>query len=242
MPGKTVLMTQGVVDEAIQGLRERIESGEFGPGSRLPPESVLAEQMHLSRLSLREAVRALVMAGVLEIRRGNGTFVTDLRPDQMMRVLGRFLELAHDSHLGELFECRRVLEPGATALAATRIGEETLGLLHGSIERMAAMTDPELLVAEDLRFHAMIVAATGNKTLESLADSIAQRTVRARIWRALVKEDVASWTHQQHLAIYQALHARDSLAAYAAAARHVAEVENWITQRLPAVTPAGGPS
>ncbi|NKQ53586.1 FadR family transcriptional regulator [Amycolatopsis sp. K13G38] len=232
-------MTQGVVDEAIQGLRQRIESGEFGPGSKLPPEAVLAEQMRLSRLSLREAVRALVMAGVLEIRRGNGTFVTDLRPDQMMRVVGQFLDLAHDSHLGELFECRRVLEPGATALAATRIGEQALEALHGSIERMATMTDPERLVEEDLYFHATIIAATGNKSLESLAESISQRTARARVWRALVKEDVAAWTHQQHLGIYQALLARDSLAAYTAAARHVTEVEQWISQRL---TPADAPS
>ncbi|MQA08401.1 MAG: FCD domain-containing protein [Pseudonocardiaceae bacterium] len=226
----------GVVDEAIRKLKARIESGEFSPGSQLPPESVLAEQLNLSRLSLREAVRALVMGGVLEIRRGTGTFVTDLRPDNMVRILGSFLELANEAHLGELFECRRVLEPSATALAATRITDDGLADLHERIERMATKTDPEALVAEDLAFHAAIVAATGNRTLESLAHTVAQHTVRARIWRALVKQDVATWTHQQHLGIYQALRERDSLAAFVAATRHVAEVESWITQRLAATT------
>ncbi|MDQ0380675.1 FadR/GntR family transcriptional regulator [Amycolatopsis thermophila] len=228
----TETSTGGVVDVAIERLRERISRGEYGPGSRLPPEATLAEELQLSRLSLREAVRALVMAGVLEVRRGTGTFVTDLRPDKMVRVLGQFLDLSQDRHLGELFECRRVLEPGATALAATRMTDARLAVLHASVERMASLTDPEELVAEDLAFHGAIVAATGNRTLESLAESIAHRTARARIWRALVKEDVASWTHQQHLGIYQALRDRDSLAAFSAAARHVAEVENWITSRL----------
>lgn len=226
------MTTGGVVDEAIRRLQERISSGGFGPGSRLPAEATPAEQLSLSRLSLREAVRAPVMAGVLEVRRGNGTFVTDLRPDKIVRVLGRFLELSQDRHLGELFECRRVLEPGATALAGARITAGQLAELKESVEKMATLTDPEELVAQDLAFHAAIVAATGNRTLESLAESVAQRTARARIWRALVKADVTSWTYQQHLGIYQALRERDSLAAFTAATRHVAEVESWISSRL----------
>jgi GntR family transcriptional repressor for pyruvate dehydrogenase complex len=229
----TEVAAGSVVDEAITRLKARIESGELAPGAQLPPEAVLAREMRLSRLSLREAIRALAMAGVLEVRRGTGTFVTDLRPDKMMRILGGFLELSHDSHLGELFECRRVVEPSATALAATRITEDGLADLHERIERMAELTDPADLVAEDLAFHAAIVATTGNRTLESLAHTVAQQTARARIWRALVKEDVVSWTHQQHLSIYNALRDRDSLGAFAAATRHVADVETWLQQRLP---------
>lgn len=222
-----------VVDEAIGSLKARIECGELAPGAQLPPEAVLAQEMRLSRLSLREAIRALTMAGVLEVRRGTGTFVTDLRPDKIMRILGTFLELADDEHLGELFECRRVVEPSATALAATRITDEQLAGLHERLERMATLTDPADLVAEDLAFHAAIVAATGNATLESLAGSVARRTARARIWRALVEDDVVSLTRQQHLGIYTALCARDSLGAFAAATQHVADVESWLRERLP---------
>lgn len=222
-----------VVDDAIVGLKKRIESGEFPPGGRLPSEAVLAQELNVSRLSLREAVRALVMAGVLEVRRGSGTNVTDLRPDRMLRLLGGFLELAQDSHLGELFECRRVLEPGATALAATRITGDALDDLHERIERMAAMDDPETLVAEDLGFHAAIIHATGNPTMESLVHTVAQHTVRARIWRAMIKDDVVAWTQQQHLSIYHAMRKHDSMAAYVAAAQHVSDVETWIKRHLP---------
>ncbi|MEV6703982.1 GntR family transcriptional regulator, partial [Streptomyces sp. NPDC051453] len=185
-----------VVDVAISRLKKRIESGEFAPGQRLPPETALANELELSRPSLREAVRALAMAGVLDVRRGDGTFVTDLRPDRLVRAIGSFLDLANDTGLDEMLECRKVIEPGATALAATRIDAATLDALHQRIERMRTLHDPEELVREDLAFHADIVAATGNRTLESLLSSVTQQTARARIWRALIKSDVLAWTHE----------------------------------------------
>lgn len=224
-----------VVDEAISKLKQRIETGEFTPGHRLPPEAVLAAQLELSRPSLREAVRAMSMAGVLEVRRGDGTFVTDLRPDRLVDAIGSYLELAHDTGLDEILECRMVLEPGATALAATRIEAPALAALLERIERMRTMQDPEELVREDLAFHADIVAAAGNRTLQSLVSSVTQRTARARIWRALVKSDVLAWTHHQHMDIYTALRQRDSLGAFAAASRHVTDVETWVRERLDAV-------
>ena len=221
-----------VVDEAIDRIKRRIESGEFAPGQKLPPEAALASDLELSRLSLREAVRALTMAGVLEVRHGAGTFVTDLRPDRVVDAIGRFLQLSHDTGLRELFECRRVVEPGATSLAATRIDEAQLAELGDRIERMRTLRDPQELVAEDLAFHSGIVAAAGNRTLQSLAGTVAQRTARARIWRALVKDDVLTRTHQQHNDIYRALQDRDSMAAFVAATRHVADVESWVLGRL----------
>ncbi|MFC9614910.1 FadR/GntR family transcriptional regulator [Streptomyces sp. NPDC056938] len=224
-----------VVDVAINRLKKRIESGEFTPGQRLPPETALANELELSRPSLREAVRALAMAGVLDVRRGDGTFVTDLRPDRLVRAIGSFLDLANDTGLDEMLECRKVIEPGATALAATRIDAATLDALHQRIERMRTLHDPEELVREDLAFHADIVAATGNRTLESLLSSVTQQTARARIWRALIKSDVLAWTHEQHMDIYRALRAHDSLAAFTAANRHVNDVDAWVRDRLDAV-------
>lgn len=221
-----------VVDEAIDRIRRKIESGEFAPGHKLPTEAALARELELSRLSLREAVRALVMAGVLEVRHGAGTFVTDLRPDRIVDAIGRYLDLSHDTALDELFECRRIIEPGATALAATRIDEARLEELRERLDRMSSLREPAELVTEDLAFHAAIVAAAGNRTLRSLASTVAQRTARARIWRALVTDDVLRRTHEQHRDIYRALLARDSMAAFVASTQHIRDVENWVTTRL----------
>ena len=160
-----------------------------------------------------------------------------------MSAIGSFLDLAQDTALDEMLECRKVLEPGATALAATRIGDAALDALLERIERMRTLQDPGELVREDLAFHAEIVAATGNRTLESLVSSVSNRTARARTWRALVKSDVLAWTHQQHMDIHGALRARDSLGAFAAASRHVNDVETWVRERLDAVREGpGGPA
>jgi DNA-binding FadR family transcriptional regulator len=74
----------GVTDDAIERIRERIASGTWGPGTRLPREADLAKQLGLSRNSLREAVRALSLARVLEVRRGDGTYVSSLEPDELL--------------------------------------------------------------------------------------------------------------------------------------------------------------
>lgn len=130
------------------------------------------------------------------------------------------------------FECRRVLEPGATALAAARIDEDALQDLEERLERMRRLTEPERLVAEDLELHAAIAAAAGNATLASLTAVVAGRTARVRIWRAIVEHDVQSWTHDQHVAILRALRDRDSLAAWTAAITHLVEVEEWVRAHL----------
>ncbi|MCD2191909.1 FCD domain-containing protein [Actinomycetospora endophytica] len=224
--------TDSVVDRVIGAVVGRVESGEFSAGDRLPPEADLAAELDVSRLSLREAVRALVAAGVLEVRHGSGTFVTDLRPDRLVRASGSFLDLVGEQGVAELFECRRVLEPGATALAATRIDEAQLQDLQERLERMRGPAEPERLVAEDLEFHAAIAAAAGNATLAALTAAVAGRTARVRIWRAIVEADVVTWTHDQHTAIVRALRNRDSLAAWTAATTHVIEVEEWVRAHL----------
>ena len=232
MPAAEAAAAVSVVDTAIEALKREIEGGRLRPGQRLPPEPELAGRMGLSRLSLREAVRALTMAGVVEVRRGAGTFVTDLRPDTIMRRLGGFLELSRDGHMGELFECRRILEAEASALAAVRITDAELDELGERITVMATLTDPEALVRADLAFHEAIAAASRNPTLCQLCATVARRTERARIWRALVAHHVLAWTHQQHVSIYTALRQRDSLATYTAASRHVADVQAWLEDRL----------
>ena len=227
------------VDRAIAALVARIGNGLLVPGQRLPPEQALADDLDVSRLSLREAVRALASSGVLEVRRGAGTFVSDLRPERLLGPLATFLDLVDGDGIAELFECRKIIEPGGTALAATRIDDAGLGRLQEHVDRMAGLRDPEELVAEDLAFHADIVAASGNATLTSLSTSVAQRTARARIWRAAVELDVLAWTHDQHVAILRALRSGDAQAAWVAATTHVTEVERWVTDRLTAPRPGG---
>src|SRR5436190_15969119 len=104
----------GVTHDAIESIRELIASGEWGPGTRLPREADLAAELGLSRSSLREAVRALSLVRVLEVRQGDGTYISSLEPDLLLGETTRFAtHLLQGQTVVELFEVRRLLEPGA---------------------------------------------------------------------------------------------------------------------------------
>jgi GntR family transcriptional repressor for pyruvate dehydrogenase complex len=222
-----------LTDKAITRIRELIQSGELPPGSRLPPEQQLAAELGLSRNLTREAVKALVVARVLEIRRGDGTYVTSLEPAVLLEGLGSAVELLQADTQLELTEVRRLFEPVATAVAATRITAEALEQVGNHLAAMrAAKDDVERLNEHDAAFHRAVVAATGNQTLASLLEGISSRTVRARVWRGMVDDAVAERTVAEHQAIYDALAAGDAALAQAAALVHVSTTEKWLRDHL----------
>src|SRR5438445_9639565 len=110
-----------VTEGAIDKIRERIVSGAWGPGDRLPKESELAAELGLSRNSLREAVRALSQLRVLEVRQGDGTYVSSLEPGLLLESTGFVSALLLGETELELYEVRRILEAAAADLAAGRL-------------------------------------------------------------------------------------------------------------------------
>lgn len=224
-----------LTDNAIARIRELIRSGALPPGAKLPPEQQLAAELGLSRNLMREAVKALVVARVLEIRRGDGTYVTSLQPRLLLEGLAVAVELLHGETLLELTETRRLFEPVATGLAARRMTPEALAAVAGELDAMrAARDDVELLIQHDAAFHRAVLAATGNETLVSLLDGISGRTLRGRIWRALVDEHAWERTLAEHEAIYDALVTGDAGLAEATALVHVSSTEHWLRRHLEA--------
>lgn len=222
-----------LTDKAMTRLRELIQSGELRPGSKLPPEPNLAAELGVGRNIMREAVRALVAARVLEVRRGSGTYVTSLQPKLLLEGIGEAVELLQGDTMLELTEVRRLFEPAATALAATRITPRQLAEVKGHLDAMReAAEDVELLNKHDAAFHRAVIAATGNQTLATVLDGIASRTVRARVWRGLVDADAAGRTLLEHEAIYAALVASDAFRAQAAALMHITTTETWLREHL----------
>jgi GntR family transcriptional regulator, transcriptional repressor for pyruvate dehydrogenase complex len=218
-----------LTDEAIEQIRGLIRSGALPPGARLPPENELAMQLGLSRNSMREAVKALELVRVLDVRRGDGTYVTSLEPRLLLEGLGLAVELLQDDSILSVVEVRRLLEPAATGLAAERITDDGLRALETRLEEMeAAGTDAERQVAADAAFHLDVYAATRNQTLLSVLDGLASLTLRARIWRAVVEADAITETLHEHRAIFSALEARDRCLAEAAALIHVNTSETWL--------------
>jgi GntR family transcriptional repressor for pyruvate dehydrogenase complex len=222
----------GVIDTAIDRIRDLIANGDLAPGDRLPPEAELAALVGVSRNSLREAVRALIQAKVLDVRRGDGTYVTSLEPQLLMSGLSFVMELMQDRTVLELFEVRRLLEPAATGLAATRISEAAISELRGMLEAMRRTTTSEDLIAQDVAFHRSVVAGSGNETLVSFLEALFTRTARARIWRGIWDRGALDWTYAQHEMIIDALEQRDVTLATAAATVHVSASEQWLRHLL----------
>jgi len=221
-----------VTEGAIDKIRERIVSGAWGPGDRLPKESELAAELGLSRNSLREAVRALSQLRVLEVRQGDGTYVSSLDPDLLLESTGFISHLLLGDTEIELYEVRRILEAAAAALAAGRIDAQEKQDLAHNLQRMREARNVEELVEADVAFHAVIAKAAGNAVLTSLLASLATRTMRARLWHGREADGALDETRNEHRRIYEAIMAGDPDLARAAAAAHIASSERWLKGQL----------
>lgn len=217
-----------VTDKAIEKLKDMIVSGELRPGDRLPPEKELGERLGLSRNSLREAVKALALIRVLDVRQGDGTYVTSLKPDLLLEALSFVVDLHQDDSVLELLHVRRILEPAAVELAASRLDGATLERLHELVEAAEQARDVDELVAHDSEFHSVINQASGNEYLARLLAGMSSDTARARIWRGITQAQAVSRTIAEHRAIVEALGAGDADVARSWATVHVAGVELWV--------------
>jgi DNA-binding FadR family transcriptional regulator len=221
-----------VTDSAIDKIKEMIVSGELRPGDRLPKEADLADRLGLSRNSLREAVKALSVIRVLDVRQGDGTYVTSLEPQLLLDALTFVVDFHRDDTVLEFLEVRRILEPAATAMAARLMSDGDVAKLRAVLDELGAEPTIEALVANDLEFHRQIAAGSGNNVLCSLIESLSGPTTRARIWRGLTQEGAVAKTREQHVAILEAISSRQPEVARAWATVHVAGVEDWLRRAL----------
>jgi len=217
-----------VTDEAIEKIKAMITSGALRAGDRLPKEADLAADLGLSRNSLREAVRALSLVNILDVRRGDGTYVTSLEPPILLEALNFIVDFHRDDRVLEFLQVRRILEPAATAMAAERITDAELEGLRELLDSLGPNPNPEDLVARDIEFHQRIVASAGNSVLSSLLESMTGPTTRARVWRGISQTGAVARTLAEHRAILDALIARDPEVARAWATVHIAGVEQWL--------------
>ena len=170
----TPVQTRRTFEEAADQIAEKVRTGQLRTGDRLPGERSLAAQMEISRPTLREAVKVLVDAGVLEVRRGpgGGMYVaTDVVPTDLVRHSAS-LRLAE---IAAVLEARRMLEPQVALLAAERATDEDFAAMERSIEAMRRIVDggwhqrhEDRFLQLDVQFHLALARAAGNPTVETL--------------------------------------------------------------------------
>jgi len=200
------------VEQAIEALRGEIASGAWPVGEKIPTEPALVEQLGIGRNSLREAIRALVHAGLLETRQGDGTYVRATSD-----LAGAVRRRTSRAELLEVFEVRRALEVEAARLAALRRTDADLAALTEVLrERAEAGRARELerFVESDVRLHRLIAAASHNAMLAELYDDVTgalRDVLYASVGRTTWGEQVT-----MHDALVEAIRAGDPDAAVAA--------------------------
>ena len=221
-----------LTDEAILKIKEMILAGDLKPGDRLPPEKELGEALGLSRSSLREAVKALEIIRVLDVRRGDGTYVTSLSPSLLLDALSFVVDVHQDDSVLELFEVRRILEPAAAVLATPRMTGADIAHLRELLAQVDGVPSVDELVANAIVFHRYISERSGNAYLTRMLDALSSSTLRARVWRGLTQEGSVQRTLTEHRAIVDALEVGDTDLVAAQMTVHVSGVAAWLRRAL----------
>jgi len=165
------IQSERLYERIVDQIERRIVAGDLKVGDQLPAERELAEQFTVSRTAVREAIKALREKGLVEIRLGRGTFVTNGAAGAVRHSLGLLLKV--ENGFAELVEVREILEPEIAALAATRITEENIAAMTEAVETMeTALDNSEVFVEADLDFHLALAEATQNPVIPALMDSI----------------------------------------------------------------------
>jgi GntR family transcriptional regulator, transcriptional repressor for pyruvate dehydrogenase complex len=220
MPLKPITKSR-LSEAAIEQIKELIVSRKREPGSKLPSERELVDQLKISRASVREALRMLEIMGLVEVKPGKGTYVKGVTGDLFL-PLNNWLS-SHKETLHNHFEARLVLEPSAAGFAALRATQSDIRKLKETLatfNEKLAENDMVGLIIADIRFHSLICAATGNKTIEILMDTITRFLFDG--WKATLRvEGRPRKTVKEHNKILQAIIEKDEKKAKASMETHL---------------------
>ncbi|MDA8226240.1 MAG: FadR/GntR family transcriptional regulator [Desulfitobacterium hafniense] len=229
------IKTRKIYEEIIEQIKSLVAQGQLKPGDRLPSERDLVERLKVSRASIREALSALEMMGLLEVRSGEGTYVRQPKAESVVGSLAWILSMESGTVL-ELLEVRKILEVQAVGLAAERASEQQLKVLSEALEGMKS----DLFSAKggekaDLKFHYAITQATNNKILIKLMDTISDmmhhllKASRAKLYEGKYTPELL---FEEHQGIHDAIINRDVSKAREKMLAHLTGVENELIKQV----------
>ncbi|MGN6793039.1 MAG: FadR/GntR family transcriptional regulator [Streptosporangiaceae bacterium] len=225
-------LSDGIVSQILDGIR----NGAFGPGTVLPSERNLAERFGVSRGSVREAIRSLEYAGVLDVRTGSGTYVTEAGASKASALRARAALAGEHSPL-DLVVARRAVESVCAGLAASNRSAADIDQLRRLIEvQEDLLLRGEETAEVDLSFHVAVASACRNPVLVMLYERIAE-IMRQGIWLDLRRRSRASaGTPQvyldQHRATLAAIEKGDAAAASRSVEAHIDAVEQRLLAEI----------
>ena len=222
---------EGSPEQVVAYVRDLIERGQLRPGDRLPAERELATQIGASRPTVRAGLQALAALGVVQTRHGSGTYIPAGPPALGSDALS-FLAALHGFTREEMYEARRILEVGASALAAERATAEQLATLAEEVANLfASLHQPHAFLVHDINFHKAVGAASGNPIVASVMEMVSALYYGQRRETAeRASENNLRDAAEAHRRIYQAIRLRDADGARRAMNQHLSEALQYQKQ------------
>jgi GntR family transcriptional repressor for pyruvate dehydrogenase complex len=224
-----------VSSSVVDHLRRTITDGRLAPGDRLPAERELADRLGVGRNTIREALRELTMLGLVESRRGAGTFVRAADPSSLMAPFQTVISLS-DAAVEDVLEFRRAFEPEVAAMAAANADDDGIAQLQGALRRFDDALETEARPhAADVDFHEAVARCTGNPLVIAVQHALAQLFAELRSRLTDTSYDPGNRVARGHQALFGAIVAGDGESARDVMRQHLDEVERSLERwRFPA--------
>ncbi|MBI6076510.1 FadR family transcriptional regulator [Clostridium perfringens] len=197
-----------VYEQVVDQIKEMVRVGQIKKGDKLPTERVMAEELQVSRTSIREAMRALEVVGLIESRQGAGNYIREEFDDVLLEPLSIVFMLQNGTNK-DIFELREVLELSTIFLSVMRISDEELKKLGELVERFKTSRDEEENVKIDSEFHSIIVKGANNVLITNLLEGVSEL-----VDKFISDERNRGKLLDFHEKIYLAIKNRDAYSAY----------------------------
>lgn len=212
----------------VENIEQRIMSGDLKTGERLPPERELAELYSVSRTAVREAMRALMEKGLVEILVGRGTFVVDSTSKVLRNSLSLVLRVEQKNRIANIVEIREMLEPEIAARAAQKAMPEHIAKMEAAIVRMdESIDDIDAFIVADQEFHQALAEATQNELIPTLIGPFMDLLQEQR-WRVGLAVGGTARGQEHHKRIFRMVVDKDPEGAFQAMQMHLKQVRDDI--------------
>lgn len=223
----TTITRKKIFEEIKDQILEQILQNQLKPGDKLPSERKLSEIMHVSRPSVREALRTLENQGYLETKVGGGTYVREIALQNIITPISLLLK-QNTNMLNDIIETRSIIEISIARLAAERIKEENVIELQEIIKQMEEKAKQNISVfEEDTKFHLAIAKATGNHSLYTLLH-MCRELINYTIEAVLSKPNEPMAVLNEHKKIFESLVNKNPDAAETYMREHLMRIEERI--------------
>ena len=226
-------------EQIVNQIRQQIMDETLKDGDRLPNEQTLARHYKVSRTVVREAMKALINEGLVEVQQGLGTFVIDNTSQSLGNVLNSMFSFEGNRKFVELIEFRELLEPEIAERGVLRAGDYDIAQLHAAFQGMCnSLDDKDTYFREDYKFHLALAATINNSVVYKLIESVLDLMILQRQYFASNSLETNN-CHVHHEQILEAVVHQDSQGARLAMRAHLRQVrEHWYKNNPSAIEPS----